>query len=166
MKQTHWKRLWCWERLKAGEEGDDRGWDGWVASPTQWIWVCTNSGDSEGQERLTELDMYSWTWLSDWATTTIPSQNQHKKRCLGHVNWPWRRWHGNPVSLLPIANWPVIHCKGHKEVSFLAGWESFLPKKDRKAIRKKTLISIIDQLSGQANIHTQSFLSFTTMEAP
>ena len=33
---THWKRPWCWERLKAGEEGDDRGWDGWMASPTRW----------------------------------------------------------------------------------------------------------------------------------
>ena len=32
----HWERPWCWERLKAGEEGDDRGWDGWMASPTQW----------------------------------------------------------------------------------------------------------------------------------
>ena len=34
---------WCWERLKAGEEGDDRGWDGWMASPTQWTWVWVNS---------------------------------------------------------------------------------------------------------------------------
>ena len=33
---THLKRPWCWERLKAGGEGDDRGWDGWMASPTQW----------------------------------------------------------------------------------------------------------------------------------
>ena len=33
---THWKRPWCWERLKAGAEGDDRGWDGWMASLTQW----------------------------------------------------------------------------------------------------------------------------------
>ena len=32
---THWKRHWFWERLKAGEEGDNRGWDGWMASPTQ-----------------------------------------------------------------------------------------------------------------------------------
>ena len=32
---THWKRPWCWERLKAGGEGDDRGWDGWMASPTR-----------------------------------------------------------------------------------------------------------------------------------
>ena len=28
---TYWKRLWCWERLKAGGEGDNRGWDGWMA---------------------------------------------------------------------------------------------------------------------------------------
>ena len=35
---------WCWERLRAWGEGDDRGWDGWVASPTQWTWVCVNSG--------------------------------------------------------------------------------------------------------------------------
>ena len=41
---THWKRPWCWERLKAGREGDDRGWDGWMASPTQWIGVWANSG--------------------------------------------------------------------------------------------------------------------------
>ena len=34
---ARWKRPWCWERLKAGGEGDDRGQDGWMASPTQWI---------------------------------------------------------------------------------------------------------------------------------
>ena len=40
---THWKRAWCWERLKAGGEGDDRAWDSWMASPTQWTWVWVNS---------------------------------------------------------------------------------------------------------------------------
>ena len=44
---THWKRSWCWERLKAGGEGGDRGWDGWMALLTQlltqWTWVWTNS---------------------------------------------------------------------------------------------------------------------------
>ena len=40
---THWKRPWCWERLGAGREGDDRGWDGWMASPTRWTWVWGNS---------------------------------------------------------------------------------------------------------------------------
>ena len=41
--KNHWKRPWCWERLKAGGEGDDRGWVGWMASPTQWTWVWVNS---------------------------------------------------------------------------------------------------------------------------
>ena len=41
---THWKRPWCWERLREGGEGDDRGWDGWMASPTQWSWVWASSG--------------------------------------------------------------------------------------------------------------------------
>ena len=43
-KLTHLKRPWCWERLKAEEEADNRGWDGWMASPTQWTWVWVNSG--------------------------------------------------------------------------------------------------------------------------
>ena len=38
-KIARWKRLWCWEWLKAGGEGDDRGWDGWMPSPTRWTWV-------------------------------------------------------------------------------------------------------------------------------
>ena len=40
---THWKRPWCWKGLGAGGEGDDRGWDGWMASPTRWAWVWVNS---------------------------------------------------------------------------------------------------------------------------
>ena len=41
---THWKRPWCWEKLKAGGDGDNRGWDGWMASLTQWTWVWVSSG--------------------------------------------------------------------------------------------------------------------------
>ena len=41
---TLWKRPCCWERLKAGGEGDDKGWDGWMFSLTRWTWVWVNSG--------------------------------------------------------------------------------------------------------------------------
>ena len=41
---THLKRPWCWDRLKVGGEGDDRGWDGWMASPTQQTWDWISSG--------------------------------------------------------------------------------------------------------------------------
>ena len=49
---THLKRPWCWERMRAGGEGDDRGWDGWMASPTWWTWVWVNSRRREGEGRL------------------------------------------------------------------------------------------------------------------
>ena len=40
----HWKRPWFWERLKGEGEGGNRGWDGWMASLTEWTWVWANSG--------------------------------------------------------------------------------------------------------------------------
>ena len=49
---THWKRPWCWERLRAVEEGGNRGWDGWMVSLLQWTWVWVNSRDSEEQGNL------------------------------------------------------------------------------------------------------------------
>ena len=46
------KRLWCWERLKVGGEGDNRGWNGWMASLTWWTWVWVSSGIGDGQGSL------------------------------------------------------------------------------------------------------------------
>ena len=56
---THWKRPWCWERLKAGEEGDDRGWDGWMASPTRCTWVEQAPGVGDGQGCLARYSPWS-----------------------------------------------------------------------------------------------------------
>ena len=85
---THWKRLWCWEGLGAGGEGDDRGWDGSMASPTWWTWVWVNSGSwwwtgrpgmlrfmgsqRVGYDWATELnwifpELFSLPWISDEA---------------------------------------------------------------------------------------------------
>ena len=49
---THWKRPWCWERWKAGGEGDDRGWDGWMTSLTRWTWGWASSRTGDGQGSL------------------------------------------------------------------------------------------------------------------
>ena len=73
------KISWCWERLKVAGERDDRGWDGWMASPTQWTWVWVNSGSwwwtgrpgmlqsmgsqKVGHDRATELN-----WKSSWSS--------------------------------------------------------------------------------------------------
>ena len=75
---TQWKRPWCWEKLKVGEEEDDSGWDGWMASPTWWTWVWVGSGSwwwtarpgvlqsmglqRAGHDWATELSMYqAWS---------------------------------------------------------------------------------------------------------
>ena len=66
---THWKRPWCWERLKAGGEGDDRGWDGWMASPTQWTWVWVNSGSWWWTGKPGVLQSMGWQRVGhDWVT--------------------------------------------------------------------------------------------------
>ena len=95
---THLKTPWCWEGLKARGKGDNRGWDGWVASPTQWIWVWVNSG--------------SWWW------TRRPGMLQSTgSQRVGH-NWATEQQAGlmrslwtrgpclpKPSSLLPPWAW-------------------------------------------------------------
>ena len=65
---THWKRPWCWEGLGAGGEGDDRGWDGWMASLTRWtrVWVV------------------SWSW---WWTGRPGVLRFMRSQRVGH-DWP------------------------------------------------------------------------------
>ena len=66
---THLKRPWCWERLKAGRKGDDRGWDGWMASPTQWtgVWVNSASWWWSGRSGMLQ-SMGSQRVGHDWVT--------------------------------------------------------------------------------------------------
>ena len=74
---SHWIRPWCWERFKAGGEGDDRGWDIWTASPSQWTWVWASSRSSQwtrkpgvlqymGSQRVRHIEQLNWTELSMW----------------------------------------------------------------------------------------------------
>ena len=67
---AHWKRPWCWERLKAGGEGDDRGWDGWMASLTRWTWVWANSRrwwwtGRPGVLQSMELQIVGHDWVTE-----------------------------------------------------------------------------------------------------
>ena len=78
---THWKRPWCWESLKAGE-GDDRGWDGWMASPTQWTRVWETPGNSEGQGIP--------ACCSPWGRKESETTEQLKNNCCVAL---WNLWH-------------------------------------------------------------------------
>ena len=102
-KLTHWKRLWCWEGLGEGGEGDDRGWDGWMASQTWWMWVWVSSGSwwwtgrpgilwfmgsqRVGHDRVTELNwifhcvyvpQLLYPFICQWASTLLPSSSYCK----------------------------------------------------------------------------------------
>ena len=110
---THWKRLWCWEGLGAGRKGDDRGWDGWMASLTRWTWVWVNSGSwwwtgrpgvlkfmgsqRVGHDWATELNCGSSNWSKGFLYQyrqhqhheyrnfqTAPSQQESSESWLAH----------------------------------------------------------------------------------
>ena len=62
-----WRRPWCWDGLGTGAEGDNRGWDGWMASPTQWTWVWASSGWWTGKPGLLQSMGSQRVW-NNWAT--------------------------------------------------------------------------------------------------
>ena len=81
---THWKRPWCWERLKAGGEGDDRGWAAWMASLTRWTWVWASFGSCWWTGKPGVLWSSTQRVGHDWATElnwTELNWNTYIERC-------------------------------------------------------------------------------------
>ena len=66
------ERPWCWERLRTGE-GDDRGWDGWMASPTRWTWVWVDSG--------------SWWWTGRPGVLRFIGSQRGEHDWVTELNW-------------------------------------------------------------------------------
>ena len=93
---THWKRPWCWEKLRAGGERDDRGWDGWMASLTRWTWVWMDSGSWWWTGRPGVLQFmgsqrvgHDWvTELTDWLTGWAPPGQS----CFLRTGWCKFAW--------------------------------------------------------------------------
>ena len=86
---TQLKRPWCWERLKAGGEGDDRGWDGWMASVTLWTndwlnsrswWLTGRLGmlQSMGLQRVG----HNWVTILHWIYCWLSVPNTAASHCL------------------------------------------------------------------------------------
>ena len=98
---THWKRLWCLVGLGAGWEGDDRGWDGWMTSPTQWTWVWVNSGSWWWTGRPGVLQfMGSQRVGHDWATELNWTKHVQNEQLFSSFSviffMPQRYWNYNP----------------------------------------------------------------------
>ena len=72
---THWKRPWCWERLRAGREGNDRGWDGWMTSSTRWTWVWVDAG--------------SWWWTRRPGVLQFMGSQIVRHNLATELNWLW-----------------------------------------------------------------------------
>ena len=70
---THLKRSWCCESLKAGGKGDNRGWDGWMTSPSLWTWVWVNSG--------------SWWWTGRPGVLRFMGSQQVGHNWAIELNW-------------------------------------------------------------------------------
>ena len=70
---THLKRPWCWERLRAGGEGEDRGWDGWMASLTRWTWPWSprDSQESSPAPQIKRIDSSALSFLHSPILTSI-----------------------------------------------------------------------------------------------
>ena len=79
MQRTHWlERPWCWERLKAGGEGDNRGWHSWMTSPTWWTWAWASSRSwwwtgKPGVLQSTGLQRVRHDWVTElsWASEIL-----------------------------------------------------------------------------------------------
>ena len=67
------KKPWCWERLKAGGKGDNRGWDGWMESLTQWTWVWASSG--------------SWWWTGKPGMLQSMGSQRVRHNWVTELNW-------------------------------------------------------------------------------
>ena len=103
---TLWKRPRCWEKLRAGGEEGGRGWDGWIASLTQWIWVWASSRSwwwSGKPGMLQSMGSQSLTWLSNLTTITIKQasvrskvRNMEETRAAGSLLW--KLWELSPFS--------------------------------------------------------------------
>ena len=119
---TLWKRPWSWERLRAGGEGDDRGWDGWMASPTQWTWVWVNSTswvmDREAWRAEVHGVAKSRTRLSDWTELNkhVLLFNWGNTFC---IYWGAYRFLANwKLGILLAGNWTWLEIKSLAFISW------------------------------------------------
>ena len=121
---THLKRLWFWERLRAGGEGDERGWDGWMASPTQWTWVWVDSRSCWWTGRPGMLHfMGSQRVGHDWVTELNWTLTESNSVLLRYAAQTTPYTLGLKTGAIFLLSTMVLQVKHHsKRCSILAPW--------------------------------------------
>ena len=132
---THWKSPWCWETLRAGGEGDDnRGWDGWVASLTEWTRVWANSGrwwrtgkpgmlQSTGLQRVRHDSVTEQQQRAGWESVEACRRVSWGLGLDGRVHWFHPHSLARAVSRLP---WIIMMETGNCSLLFVLEEESCL----------------------------------------
>jgi len=109
---THWKRLWCWDGLGAGRRGNNRGWDGWMASQTWWMWVWVNSGSWWWTGRPGVLPFmgsqrvgHDWATELNWSPNLLKFSIHRQNKILNNSKSPFLHlWNG-----CDITYWLSVH---------------------------------------------------------
>ena len=127
---THWKRLWCWEGLGAGGEGDDRGWDGWMASLTRWTWVWVNSG--------------SWWWTGKPGVLRFMGSQRVGHDWATELNWTDVYFHSSQINLvIPSLTYWSFKSVSNSYLCLLTFCYWFLTEVSLHVVREHTLHSLI-----------------------
>ena len=181
---THWKRLCCWEGLGAGGAGDNRRWDGWMASLTRWTWVSVNSRSWWWTARPGVLwfmgsQRVGHNWATDliWSDGSIFQQSEYSGVCSSTTVWKHlvkasEKAKATHSSTLATSCEELTHCKrlwcweglGAGGEGDNTGWDGWMASRTRWTLSLSELRELVmDREDWCASIHgvteSQTWLS-------
>ena len=146
---THWKRPWFWERLRAGGEVDDRGYDGWMASSTQWTWVWVGYG--------------SWWWTGRPGVLQFMGSQRGRHDWATELNWTDDRlYYINKLTVTTKVDFLVQNLNICMLIPELSKFRITI---NQKAAPAKLVAPFLEFYQGEINCHSSGIIfSAATME--
>ena len=146
---THLKRPWFWERLRAGGEVDDRGYDGWMASSTQWTWVWVGYG--------------SWWWTGRPGVLQFMGSQRGRHDWATELNWTDDRlYYINKLTVTTKVDFLVQNLNICMLIPELSKFRITI---NQKAVPAKLVAPFLEFYQGEINCHSSGIIfSAATME--